>query len=100
MTPQEEGLLVHAESPQARDFYLHLIPEFEQSPPPRLTPKRDSGEHLGARWGRGRTSNDANSRVMTKDVERSKTHVGQGTSGDSPVRPGISRNGPNGLENR
>ena len=26
------GLLVHAESPQARDFYLHLIPEFEQSP--------------------------------------------------------------------
>lgn len=26
------GLLVHAETPQARDFYLHLIPEFEQSP--------------------------------------------------------------------
>ncbi|MDH3306752.1 MAG: N-acetyltransferase [Acidimicrobiia bacterium] len=26
------GLLVHAESTQARDFYLHLIPEFEQSP--------------------------------------------------------------------
>jgi GNAT superfamily N-acetyltransferase len=26
------GLLVHAETQQARDFYLHLIPEFEQSP--------------------------------------------------------------------
>ena len=26
------GLLVHAESPAARDFYLHLVPEFEQSP--------------------------------------------------------------------
>jgi hypothetical protein len=26
------GLLVHAETPQARDFYLHLIPEFERSP--------------------------------------------------------------------
>ncbi|MEZ5380999.1 MAG: GNAT family N-acetyltransferase [Microthrixaceae bacterium] len=26
------GLVVHAESPQARDFYLHLIPEFEPSP--------------------------------------------------------------------
>ena len=26
------GLLVHAETPQARDFYLHLIPEFEPSP--------------------------------------------------------------------
>jgi GNAT superfamily N-acetyltransferase len=26
------GLLVHAETPQARDFYLHLIPEFEASP--------------------------------------------------------------------
>ena len=26
------GLLVHAETPEARDFYLHLIPEFEQSP--------------------------------------------------------------------
>jgi hypothetical protein len=25
-------LLVHAETPQARDFYLHLIPEFEPSP--------------------------------------------------------------------
>jgi GNAT superfamily N-acetyltransferase len=25
------GLLVHAETPQARDFYLHLIPEFEAS---------------------------------------------------------------------
>lgn len=26
------GLLVHAESEQARDFYLHLVPEFEVSP--------------------------------------------------------------------
>ena len=26
------GLLVHAESDQARDFYLHLVPEFERSP--------------------------------------------------------------------
>ena len=26
------GLLVHAESAQARDFYHHLIPEFEPSP--------------------------------------------------------------------
>jgi GNAT superfamily N-acetyltransferase len=26
------GLIVHAETPQARDFYLHLIPEFESSP--------------------------------------------------------------------
>ena len=26
------GLLVHAEPPQARDFYLHLIPELEPSP--------------------------------------------------------------------
>lgn len=30
------GLLVHAESPQARDFYLHLIPEFEPSPSDEL----------------------------------------------------------------
>jgi hypothetical protein len=26
------GLLVHAESAQAREFYLHLVPEFEASP--------------------------------------------------------------------
>ncbi len=26
------GLLIHAETPQARDFYLHLVPEFEPSP--------------------------------------------------------------------
>jgi len=26
------GLLVHAESQSARDFYLHLVPEFEPSP--------------------------------------------------------------------
>lgn len=26
------GLLVHAESQQARDFYRHLVPEFEPSP--------------------------------------------------------------------
>ena len=26
------GLLVHAESTEARNFYLHLVPEFEPSP--------------------------------------------------------------------
>jgi hypothetical protein len=26
------GLLVHAESAEARDFYFHLVPEFEESP--------------------------------------------------------------------
>lgn len=26
------GLLVHAESREARDFYVHLVPEFEASP--------------------------------------------------------------------
>lgn len=26
------GLLVHAESAEARDFYVHLVPEFEPSP--------------------------------------------------------------------
>ena len=26
------GLLVHAESADAREFYLHLVPEFEESP--------------------------------------------------------------------
>ena len=26
------GLLVHAETPEAQDFYLHLIPAFEASP--------------------------------------------------------------------
>lgn len=26
------GLLVHAETPEAREFYLHLVPEFEVSP--------------------------------------------------------------------
>ena len=30
------GLLVHAETPQARDFYRHLIPEFEPSPSDEL----------------------------------------------------------------
>jgi len=30
------GLLVHAESVAARDFYRHLIPEFEQSPTDEL----------------------------------------------------------------
>jgi GNAT superfamily N-acetyltransferase len=30
------GLLVHAESRSARDFYLHLVPEFEQSPTDEL----------------------------------------------------------------
>ncbi|NNN01977.1 MAG: GNAT family N-acetyltransferase [Acidimicrobiaceae bacterium] len=30
------GLLIHAESSVARDFYLHLIPELEQSPTDEL----------------------------------------------------------------
>lgn len=30
------GLLVHAESTEARDFYRHLIPEFEASPTDEL----------------------------------------------------------------
>ena len=30
------GLLVHAESPQTRDFYWHLIREFEPSPSDEL----------------------------------------------------------------
>lgn len=30
------GLLVHAESVEAREFYLHLIPEFEPSPTDEL----------------------------------------------------------------
>lgn len=30
------GLLIHAESHTARDFYLHLVPEFEQSPTDEL----------------------------------------------------------------
>jgi GNAT superfamily N-acetyltransferase len=30
------GLLVHAESAQARDFYCHLVPEFEPSPTDEL----------------------------------------------------------------
>jgi GNAT superfamily N-acetyltransferase len=30
------GLLVHAEDPQARDFYLHLVPELEESPSDEL----------------------------------------------------------------
>lgn len=30
------GLLVHAEAPEARDFYLHLVPGFEASPTDEL----------------------------------------------------------------
>jgi hypothetical protein len=30
------GLLVHAESIEARDFYVHLVPEFEPSPTDQL----------------------------------------------------------------
>lgn len=30
------GLLVHAETTEARDFYLHLVPEFEPSPTDEL----------------------------------------------------------------
>ena len=30
------GLLIHAESADARDFYLHLIPELQPSPTDEL----------------------------------------------------------------
>jgi GNAT superfamily N-acetyltransferase len=30
------GLLVHAETTEARDFYVHLVPEFEESPTDEL----------------------------------------------------------------
>ena len=30
------GLLIHAEADEARDFYLHLIPELEPSPTDEL----------------------------------------------------------------
>lgn len=30
------GMLVHAEAAEARDFYLHLVPEFESSPTDEL----------------------------------------------------------------
>lgn len=30
------GLLIHAESDEARAFYMHLVPEFEQSPTDEL----------------------------------------------------------------
>jgi GNAT superfamily N-acetyltransferase len=30
------GLLVHSETAEARDFYLHLVPEFEASPTDEL----------------------------------------------------------------
>ena len=30
------GLLIHAETEQARDFYLHLVPEFQPSPTDEL----------------------------------------------------------------
>ena len=30
------GLLVHAETAEARDYYLHLVPEFEASPTDEL----------------------------------------------------------------
>jgi hypothetical protein len=30
------GLLIHAESAEAKKFYLHLVPEFEQSPTDEL----------------------------------------------------------------
>ena len=31
-TEQTDWLRRHAESPEAREFYLHLVPEFEPSP--------------------------------------------------------------------
>ncbi|MDR2984677.1 MAG: N-acetyltransferase, partial [Nocardiopsaceae bacterium] len=32
------GLLIHAESAEAKKFYLHLVPEFEQGPTDELHP--------------------------------------------------------------
>ncbi|HUY60077.1 MAG TPA: hypothetical protein VMV16_10250, partial [Solirubrobacteraceae bacterium] len=32
------GLLIHAESREARDFYVHLVPELEPSPTDDLHP--------------------------------------------------------------
>ena len=46
------GLLVHAESEQARGFYEHLIPEFERSPTDPLhllLPLKDIRRTLGSR---------------------------------------------------
>jgi GNAT superfamily N-acetyltransferase len=48
------GLLVHAESQAARDFYLHLVPEFEQSPTDELhlvLMRKDIRRTLGLRRG-------------------------------------------------
>ena len=44
------GLLVHAESEEARRFYEHLIPEFERSPtdPLHLLLLKDIRRTLGA----------------------------------------------------
>jgi len=48
------GLLVHAESEQARGFYEHLIPEFERSPTDPLhllLLLKDIRRTLGSRQG-------------------------------------------------
>ena len=48
------GLLVHAESEQARSFYEHLIPEFGRSPTDPLHPVlllKDIRRTLGSRQG-------------------------------------------------
>lgn len=54
------GLLVHAESDQARGFYEHLIPEFQRSPTDPL--------HL---------------LLLLKDIRRT---LGSAPSGSEPVR--------------
>jgi len=46
------GLLVHAETQEARDFYLHLVPEFDSSPTDKLhllLLMKDIRRTLGAR---------------------------------------------------
>ncbi len=53
------GLLVHAETTDARDFYQHLIPEFEPSPTDEL--------HLV---------------LLMKDIHRTIRELGPGISDD------------------
>jgi hypothetical protein len=64
------ALLVHAESAEAKNFYLHLVPEFEPSPTDELhlvllmkdirrTLQKDTGPApLGGTWPVGRESSD------------------------------------------
>jgi len=88
------GVQACADTRQVRAIYLHPSSELGQSPrtpssrpahegdlpnppQPRLGRERwaSSPPHLGARWGRGRTRDDASHWEMTKDDEQSKTIV-------------------------